>query len=118
MGLSLFFRVFIIDLFTACFITNLFQWVIMLSTVSFFVSFHIGNSNGKFDLIESSNQILLVSMLQILNFMYSKYIWIIKCVGLELIIFAINLNTASSFKVLHTFDSMLLLINKFITFKK
>ena len=59
MGLSLFFRVFIIDLFTACFITNLFQWVIMLSTVSFFVSFHIGNSNGKvrFDRVIKSNSV-------------------------------------------------------------
>ena len=46
-----------------------------------------------FDPIESSDQIMFVSMLQILNLIYSRHFWIIKCVGLEPILFVINLIT-------------------------
>ena len=53
---------------------------------------------AKFDLTESL-EIVLVGMLQICNLMYTKYFWIIKCIDLESIIFAINLNVASSSKV-------------------
>ena len=64
----------------------------------------------KFDPIESSDQIMFVSMLQIWNLKYSKYFWIIKCVGLKSIIFAINLNAMLSSKVFSTFDYVFLLI--------
>ena len=49
----------------------------------------------KFDPIESSDQIISDSMVQIWNLKYSKHFWIIKCIGLEPIIFAINLDTSS-----------------------
>ena len=64
----------------------------------------------KFDPIKSSNQILFVSMLQILNLRYSMYFWIIKYVDLESIIFATNLDDLSSSKFFNTFDSMFLSI--------
>ena len=51
---------------------------------------------AKFHPIESSYQIMFVSMLQILNLGYSKHFFIIKCVNLEPIIYAINPNVASS----------------------
>ena len=47
----------------------------------------------KFDPTESSDKILFVNMLQIMNLMYSRNFWIIKYVGLESIFFAINLIT-------------------------
>ena len=57
----------------------------------------------KFDLTESSYQILLVIMLHIWNFRYSKHVWIIKCVGFKSIIFTINLDFESSSKVFNIF---------------
>ena len=53
----------------------------------------------SFDPTKLLCQILFISMLQIWNLKYSRYFWIIKCVGLGLIIFAINLDVASSSKV-------------------
>ena len=64
----------------------------------------------KIDMTESSNQILFVRMLQIWNLRYSRHFWIIKCVSLEPILFAINLDAASSFKGFNTFDSVFLSI--------
>ena len=61
----------------------------------------------KFDLTESSDQILLVIMLHIWNLRYSKHVWIIKCVGFESIIFAINLNFAK-FDLTELSDQILL----------
>ena len=79
----------------------------------------------KFDPTESSDKILFVNMLQIMNLMYSRNFWIIKYVGLESIFFAINLITymfGHPFKVFSTFDSLFLSIvlltriNKFVYF--
>ena len=64
----------------------------------------------KFDSIESSCQIMFVGMLQIYNLRYFKHFWIIKCVVLELILFAINLDVALSFKVFNSFDFMFISI--------
>ena len=64
----------------------------------------------KFYPTKSSDQILFVIILQIWNLRYSRHFWIIKCVGVELIIFAINLDATSSSKVLSTFDFVFLLI--------
>ena len=50
----------------------------------------------SFDPTKLLYRILFISMLQIWNFKYSRYFWIIKCVGLGLIIFAINLCNAPS----------------------
>ena len=58
----------------------------------------------KFDPIKSSYQIMFVSMLQIRNLRYSRYFLLSKCVDLESIIFAINLDATSSSKVCSTFD--------------
>ena len=56
--------------------------VIVSSTVSLFaLTVHM----IKFDMIELSNQILFISMLQIWNLMYFRYFWIIKCMGLDMI---------------------------------
>ena len=63
-------------------------------------------------------------MLYICNIGYYKHFLIIKCVGLEPILFAINLDDALSSKIFHIFDYLFLsiilhtLINKFITFQK
>ena len=62
----------------------------------------------KFDSIKSSDQILFVSMMKIWNLRYSRHFLIFKCVGLELMIFVINLNIASFFKVFRTFDCVFL----------
>ena len=70
----------------------------------------------KFVLTESSNPILFVNMLQIWNLRYSRHFWIIKHIGLEPIIFSINMNDASSYIVFSTFDCVS--IYKFISFQK
>ena len=92
----------------------------MFSIVNFFVVFVLVVQMVKFDLIDSSNQIMFVSMPQIWNVRYFWHYWIIKYVGLEPILFAINIDVASSSKVFNIFDyvflSIVLLIrlNKFI----
>ena len=74
----------------------------------------------KFDPIKSSNQILYVSMLQIYNLKYSRYFFIIKCVGLEAIFLLLTLMLHHPLTVFNTFNyvflSIVLLIsvNKFI----
>ena len=96
----------------------------MLLMVSFFVVFALPVQRAKVDPKKSSNQILFINMLQIWNLRYSRHFFIIKCVGLDPILFAINLNATSSSKVFSTlnyvFLSIVLLtrINKFISFKK
>ena len=78
----------------------------------------------KFDPIESSDQIIFVSMLQIRNLRYFRHFWINKYVCLEPILFAINLDAISSSKVFSTFNYLFLSIifltsiNKFIYFQK
>ena len=47
---------------------------------------------------------------QIWNLRHSRHLWIIKCIDLEPIIFAINLDVALSSKVFITFDYVFLLI--------
>ena len=47
-----------------------------------------------------------VDMLQIWNHRHFRHFWIIKNIGLEPIIFSINLDIESSFKIFSTFDSM------------
>ena len=58
----------------------------------------------KFNSTESSDQILFVSMLQILNLKYFIHFFIVKYIGIESVIFAINLNITSSSKVFITFN--------------
>ena len=75
----------------SCFCRRLVVAGVMLSTVSFFIGFHVGMT--KFDLIEYSlYQIMFVNVLQIWTLRSSRQFWIIKCVGLEPIPFAINLD--------------------------
>ena len=64
----------------------------------------------NYDPIYSSDQILFASMLQIYNLRYFKYFWIIKCVGIKPIIFAINLDALSFSKVFNTFNFVFLSI--------
>ena len=64
----------------------------------------------KFNPTELSDQILLVSILQILNLRYFRSFLIIKYIGFESIIFAINLDVASSSKIFNTFDYVFLSI--------
>ena len=64
----------------------------------------------KFDLTESLDQILFISMLQIWNHRYSRYFLIIICIGLEPILFYINMDVVSSSKAFSTFDYMFLSI--------
>ena len=97
-------------LFVVCFVVDLLHRVVVLSTVSFLMVFVLAVHMTKYDLIESSNQIMFVSMLQIWNLRYFRHYWIIKCVGLELIIFVINMDVASSSKVLSIFYSVFLSI--------
>ena len=79
---------------------------------------------SKFDSIESSYKILLVTMLHIWNLRYFKHFWIINRIGLESIIFAINLDATLFSKVFNIFDFVFLSIvlltrtNKFISLKK
>ena len=47
----------------ACFVTDLLRWVVVSSTVSFLVDFRDGGLDGKVRSIESSDQIMLGSML-------------------------------------------------------
>ena len=55
---------------------------------------------------------------------YFRYYWIINCVNLELIIFAIDMNIELFFKVFNIFNYifisiiLLTLLNKFILFKR
>ena len=72
----------------------------MLLTVIFFVVFKLAIQMAKFGPTKSSDQILLINMLQIWNLRYFRHCWIIKCVGLEPIIFSINMDSTSSSKVL------------------
>ena len=48
-----------------CYVTDLLRQVVVSLTVSFFVVFALAVQMKKFDLIESLDQILFVSMLQI-----------------------------------------------------
>ena len=52
------------------FVVNLLQQVVVLPMVSFFVVFALTIHMTKFDLTESSDQILFISMLQIWNFRF------------------------------------------------
>ena len=65
---------------------------------------------AKFDPIESSDQILFISLLHIWNLRYSRHFWIINYVDLEPIFFAINLDAESSCKISSTFDFVFLSI--------
>ena len=65
---------------------------------------------AKFDPTQSSYQILFNNMLQIWNLKYYRHFWIIKYVGLEPILFAINLDVGSSSKVISTIDFVFLSI--------
>ena len=64
---------------------------------------------------------MIVNMLHNLSHMYFSHYNIIKCIGLELIHYAINLNFASFSKVFKEFDYvfllniLLVLINKIIS---
>ena len=78
----------------------------MLPTVSFFMVFVLIIKTTKFDSTKSSNQILFVNILQILNIRYFRYYWIIKYIGFEPIIFVINMDTASSSKAFNIFYYM------------
>ena len=128
MGLTLFlflvFHAICHQLIAACFVVDLLRRVVMLSTISFFIVFTLAIQMVNFDPTESLDQIMFVSMLQIWNLRYFRQCWIIKCVGLKLILFAINMDVASSSKVFCFLDSMflsitfLIRINKFIYFQK
>ena len=91
---------------TCCnmFCRDLLQQVIVSSTVCLFVGFHMIVQMTKFDSTESSYQILIlfVCMLQSEILGILGIFFIIKCVSLELIIFAINLVAASSSRVFNT----------------
>ena len=52
-------------LVVVCFVVDLLHRVVVLSTVSFLMVFVLAVHMTKYDLIESSNQIMFVSMLQI-----------------------------------------------------
>ena len=58
--------------FFLLFVADLLQRVIVLSTVSFFMIFSWVVQMTKFDPIESSDQIMFVSMLQIWNLRYFR----------------------------------------------
>ena len=64
----------------------------------------------KFDSIESSNQIMFVSMQDIWNLRYYMHFFIMKCVCLEQIIFVIKMDIASSSKVYSIFNYVFLSI--------
>ena len=64
----------------------------------------------KFDPKKSSYQIMFISMLKIWNLRCSSFFWIIKYVGLRLIIFTFNQDAMSFSKVFSTFDFLFLLI--------
>ena len=87
-----------------CFVADLLLRVFLSSTIGSSWVFVLAIHMAKFDPIESSYQILFIGMLQIWTFRYSKHFWIIKFVDLEPILFSINLDVASSFKVFNTFD--------------
>ena len=63
-----------------------------------------------FDQVEAntSNQIMVINMIQNWSHMYSNHYRIIKCVGFEPIHCAINLNVASFSKVFNKFDYIFL----------
>ena len=79
--------------------------------INLFVGFLVGSSHGKVSIqlsyqIKSCSSVYCRSgILGILGIFF-----IIKCVGLKSIIFAINLNVASSSKVFITFDFVFLSI--------
>ena len=77
LDLLLFFRDVCRQPVVPCFVIDLFQLVVVLLTVSFFMVFASTVQMVKFDSIESSDQILLVSILQIRNLKYFMH-WIIK----------------------------------------
>ena len=62
---SLFFRVVCLRPIAACFVTNLLRWVVVLSTVNFFMVFTLRVPMVKFDMTESSYHIMFINMLQI-----------------------------------------------------
>ena len=80
-----------------------------MSIVSFFMSFCNSISDGKFNLIESSDQILFICCRSEI-FCILVIFWIIKCVDFESIFFAINLDITSSSKVFSIFNYVFLSI--------
>ena len=83
----------------------------MLPIVSFFVVFTLIIQMTKFDLIESLDQIIFINMLHIWNLRYFKYYWTFKYIGLESIIFAINMNVVSFSKIFSILEFVFLLID-------
>ena len=85
-----------------CFVTDLLRQVVVSSTVGFFMVFRVGSLVDKvlFDKVIVSNydHRCAVGILGILSIFY-----ITKCVGLEVILFAIDLDVTSSFKVFNIF---------------
>ena len=77
------------------------MWLCRLGTI-------FGNFDSKIYSIGHRHQIVVVNMLQNFNHRYSSHYKIIKYVGFLSIIYAINLNVASSSKVFNEFDSMFL----------
>ena len=82
----------------------------MLLMVNFFVGFCVDSSNDS--LIRHNHQIKsclsICCRARILGILF--IFWIIKCVDLELIFFAINLDVSPTFKVFNTFDYMFISI--------
>ena len=89
-------------LVTACFVADLLWRVVVLLTISFFVC--VSSSNGKVqsDKVIQSNLVRQYAVDW--NLRYFRHCWIIKCVGLEPILFAINKDAASSSKAFSTLD--------------
>ena len=87
-----------------CFVADLLQLVVVSSMVSFFMGFLIDNSYDKV----RSNKV--INILHIWNLTYLRCFFMIKSVGFELIIFAINLDATSFYKLFSTFDYVFLSI--------
>ena len=80
--------------------TNLLYRVVVLPTVNFFVVFTLVVRMAKFDHTHSLYRIMFANMLQISNLKYFMYCWIVKYINFKTIIFAIDMNVVSYFKVL------------------
>ena len=97
-----------------CFVVDLLRWVVMLLIISLFVGFCVDKI--RFDKVIRSNHLSICFRFEILGILIIKYI------DFKLIIFAINMNVVSFFKVFSIFDivfpsiSLITCINKFLYF--
>ena len=87
---------------------------ILFLSFSYGVYLYVSDSDEQsiFNQTKTINQIMFINMLQNLSYRYYSLYSIIKCLGFELIHYAINLNIVSFSMIFIEFDYMFLSNNR------